>query len=77
MDAPSTFHMKKYYVLKYQSHGPDTPTYMKALSGENEDEYYRAMDDEIHGLMRTDTWEIVSRTSVADHNLLPVTWSFK
>ena len=27
--------------------------------------------------MRRDTWEIVSRKSVADHNVLPGTWSFK
>ena len=27
--------------------------------------------------MRRGTWEIVSRKSVADHNVLPGTWSFK
>ena len=27
--------------------------------------------------MRKDTWEIVSRKSVADQNVLPGTWSFK
>ena len=35
------------------------------------------MDDEIQSLLRRDTWEIVSRKSVADHNVLPGTWSFK
>ena len=35
MDTPSTFHMKESYALKTQSHDPDTPTYIKALSGEN------------------------------------------
>ena len=35
MDDPSTFHMRESYILKYQSHDPDTPTYMEALSGEN------------------------------------------
>ena len=35
------------------------------------------MDDESQSLMRRDTWEIVSRNSVAGHNLLPGTWSFK
>ena len=34
MDTPSTFHMIKSYVLKTQSHDPDTTTYMEALSGE-------------------------------------------
>ena len=32
MNAPSTLHMRKYYYLKYQSHDPDTPTYMYELS---------------------------------------------
>ena len=40
-------------------------------------EYFKAMDDEIQNLIRRDTWEIVSRNSVADHNVLPGTWSFK
>ena len=34
MDTPSMFHMRKYYALKTQSHDPDTPTYMEALSRE-------------------------------------------
>ena len=35
METPSTFHMREFYVLKYQIHDPDTPTYMGDLSGEN------------------------------------------
>ena len=31
------FICKIYYVLKSQSHDPDTPNYMEALSGENTD----------------------------------------
>ena len=46
-------------------------------SNENTDEYFKAMDDEIQSLMRRETWEIVSRKSVADHNMLPGTWSLK
>ena len=67
--------MRESYALKTQSHDPDTPTYMKALSGENPEEYFKAMDDEIQSLMRRETWGIVSRKSVADHNVLPGTWS--
>ena len=55
IDTPSTFHMRKYYVLKSQSHDPDTPAYMEALSGENLEEYFKAMDDEIQSLMRRET----------------------
>ena len=50
---------------------------MESLSGENSEEYFKAMDDEIQSLTRRDTWEIVLRESVADHNVLPGTWSFK
>ena len=38
MDMQSTFHMRKSYVLKYQSHDPDTPTFMEVLSGKNSEE---------------------------------------
>ena len=50
---------------------------MEALSSENSEEYYKAIDDEIQNLMRRYTWEIVLRKSIADHNVLPGTWSFK
>ena len=36
--APSTIYMRYSCALKYQSHDPDTTTYMEALSGENLDE---------------------------------------
>ena len=48
--------MRKSYVSKSQSHNPDTPNYMEALSGENIDEHFKAMDDEISSLMRRETW---------------------
>ena len=69
--------MRESYDIKTQIHDPDTPTYMEALSGENSEEYFKAMDDEIQSLMRRDTLEIVSRKSVDDHNMLPGTWSLK
>ena len=46
-------------------------------SNGNTDEYFKAIHDEIQSLMRRDTWDIVSRKSVADHNMLPGTWSLK
>ena len=69
--------MRESYAIKTQSHDPDTPTYMEALSGEKLEEYFKAMDDEIQSLMRRDTREIVSSDSVADHNVLPRTRYFK
>ena len=50
---------------------------MEALSGKILEEYFKAMDDEIQSLTRRDTWEIVSRKSVADHNMLPGAWYLK
>ena len=35
MDTPKIFHMREYYVIKYQNHDTDTPTYMEALLDEN------------------------------------------
>ena len=45
MDAPSTFHMREYYVIKPQIYDPDTPTYMEALPVEHVAEYNRDTDD--------------------------------
>ena len=40
---------------------------MKALLNEYTEEYYKAMDDNIPGLIRRETRNIVSRKSVADN----------
>ena len=45
------------------------------LSDESTDEYFKAMDDRIQSIMRRETWEILLRKSIYDHNVLPVTWS--
>ena len=45
MGKTPTFHIIDSYVLKSQSHDPDTPTSMEALSGENAEEQFKAMDD--------------------------------
>ena len=47
---------------------------METLSGENTDEYFKAMDYIILRLIRRETWEIVLRESIDDNNVLPVTW---
>ena len=52
MHTPLIFHTIEYYVLKSLSHDPNTPTYMEALLGENAEEYFKTMDDEIQSLMR-------------------------
>ena len=52
MNMPSMFHTRKSYILKSQSNDPDTPNYMEALSVENTDKYFKALDDKIKSLMR-------------------------
>ena len=71
------FHIREYYVLKSQNHDPDTTTYMEAISSENKDEYYNAMDNKIQSLRRRGILEVVSRQSVDDQNVLPGTWYFE
>ena len=61
MGTPSTFNMRKSYVLKYQIYYPDTPTYMEALSVEHTYEYYKIMDDKIQSPMIRDIWDIFLR----------------
>ena len=63
----------EYFVIKYQTHDPDTPSYMEALPVEHTDEYYDAIDDEIRSITRMDTRKVVSMKSVADKNVLPGT----
>ena len=50
--------MREYFDLKDIIHGTDTPTYMEALSGEHADEYHKAIYNEIHSLIRSDTWKV-------------------
>ena len=50
-----------YRFAKSEFHNPDTPMYMEALSRENSEGYFKAMNDEIKSLTRRDTWEIVSK----------------
>ena len=45
VDTPTTFHTRESYAIKTQSHDPDTLIYMEALSGENTEEYFKAMDN--------------------------------
>ena len=47
--------MRESHVFGYQIHYHDTTMYMEALSGENAEEYFKAMDGEIQSLMRRDT----------------------
>ena len=63
--------------MKFQIHNTDSPKYMESLSGKNMDEYFKAMYDKIQIIMKRNTWDIVLRNSIADHNVLPGTWYFK
>ena len=45
--------------------------YMETLSYENAEELFKSMYDEIKFLIRRDTWVIVLRKEVDDHNVIP------
>jgi len=71
---PSLFVAKK----KRKVPDPDTPNYTEAMSGEDSESYWRAMNDEIKSLVKRDTWEAVSRSEVPDgEDVVPGTWAFK
>ena len=71
MNIPLILPMREYFALKYLNHNTDTPTHMEAVLGEHAGEYYKAIDDEIHILMISYTWEVITRNSVAYNNVLP------
>ena len=48
-------HMRESYYIKSWTHDPDSPMYMEDLSGENAEEYFKAMDDEIQSILIRDT----------------------
>ena len=50
---------------------------MKELSSEHEEYYYKYKDKYIHIITRRDTWEVVPREIVLDHNVFIGEWTFK
>ena len=59
-------------------HDPDTPSYVEAMSGEQSEDYWRAMQEEISALVKRNTWEILPRSQCPiGTNVVPGTWAFR
>ena len=60
---------------------PDSPTFHEAITGEYEYEYWEAMDKEIAGLGKCNTWTCIPRSSIGKDYpkgpVLPSTWALK
>ena len=59
----------------------DSPTYLEALTGPYEEQFREAMNEEIEGLVKRNTWDLVPKSSIGKENpkgeILPTTWAFK
>ena len=60
---------------------PDSPSFHNAITGEYADEYWEAMDKEIEGLSKRNTWTCIPRSSIGKEYpkgpVLPSTWALK
>ena len=60
---------------------PDSPMFQEAITGEYENEYWEAMDKEIAGLDKRNTWTSIPRSSIGKEYpkgpVLPSTWALK
>jgi hypothetical protein len=57
---------------------PDTPTLSEALGGTQREDFLEAMDKEIAGLEKHQTWSVMKRTDVPEgRKVLPGTWALK
>ena len=68
---PYAFAMKKV-------DNPDLPNFKQAMSGDNSQEYWEAMQDEIRNLEKRKTWDYVNKTTLPPKTyLVPGTWTFQ
>ena len=52
----------------------DLPNYHEAMTGEHSEEFKKAMDSELEGLIKRNTWSLVPR---GNHKVIPGTWAFR
>ena len=69
---PSAFAAKK-----KKTNDPDTPTYMEAMSGDDAESFWEAMQKEIEALVKRKTWSVVPRSVAGGSDIVPGTWAFK
>ena len=64
-------------MLSTKANAEDNPTFHQAMSSEEADGWYKAMETEIEQLLKLDVWEEVPRSSVKNDNIIDCTWAFK
>ena len=79
-DHPKVF-TEFYSLASKKNKDEDTPDFVQAMTGPHEEEFRDAMKEEIEGLAKRRTWDLVPKDSIGKENpkgdLLPVTWAFK
>ena len=74
---PTTRITEAFALLSKKHYDPDTPNYWQAMSGENAEEYQKAMKEEIDSLVKRKTWSIVERSKIGKKQVWPLTWAYK
>jgi Reverse transcriptase (RNA-dependent DNA polymerase). len=66
------------FAAKVKKNDPDNPTYVEAMSGDDQQHYIDAMIKEIMALLEQRTWTRINRKDVPNgHKILKGTWAFK
>ena len=77
----ATYLSEAYAHLAKKNKDPDTPSYWDAVTGEEADFWYDAMDEEIDNLVKRRTWDIIRRSDIGVKyklgQIVPTTWAFK
>ena len=55
----ATHHQPLCFCTQYDKNDPDLPNYRDAMSGDYPSSFKKAMDDEIDGLVKRNTWTLV------------------
>ena len=79
-DHPKVF-TEFYSLAGKKNKDEDSPDFVEAMTGPYEEQFRDAMKEEIEGLVKRRTWDLVSKDSIGKENpqeeLLPITWAFK
>ena len=81
-EHPTASCMSEAYAhLAKKNKDPDAPSYWDAVTGEEADFWYDAMDEEIDNLVKRRTYNIIRRSDIGAKyklgQIVPTTWAFK
>ena len=76
-----TYMSEAYTHLAKKGKDPNAPTYWDAVTGEEHDFWYDAMDEEIDNLVKRMTWDVIKQSDIGRKykfgQVVPTTWAYK